>query len=103
MVGLAETLTVGPVEKLSSLHFLFIKKAKLDFLTCLKSIIKISSDKTSKSTLIILKNWLIDLLIQYPYHGISFNDMVLQEGGSIHFKISCTNLNNDLKKVVLMR
>ena len=33
MVGLAETLTVGPVEALGNLHFFFIKKAILDFLT----------------------------------------------------------------------
>ena len=25
-------------------------------------------------------------------HGISVNEMVLQEGGSTHFKISCTKL-----------
>ena len=42
MVMLVETLTVELVETLSNLHFLFIKKAKLDFLTSLKSIIKIS-------------------------------------------------------------
>ena len=42
MVELVETLTMGPVETLSNLHFFFIKKAKLDFLTSLKSIFKIS-------------------------------------------------------------
>ena len=41
----------------------------------------------------ILKNSLIDLLKQY--HGISVNEIISQEGGSIHFKISCTKLNND--------
>ena len=82
-VGVVETLTVGgPVETLSNLHF-FLKKAKLDFLTSLKSIVKISSDETSQSTLMILKNWLIDLLNRY--HRISVNEMVLQEGGNYSF------------------
>ena len=44
MMGPVETLTVGLVETLSNLQFFFIKKAKLDFLTSLKSIIKISLD-----------------------------------------------------------
>ena len=34
-----------------------------------------------KSTLTILKNWLIDLLSRY--HRTSVNEMVSQEGGSI--------------------
>ena len=72
-------------------------KAKLDFLTSSKSIIKTSSDQTSKSTLTILKNWLIDLLSRY--HGISVKEMVSHKGGSTHFKISCTKLNKDRKKL----
>ena len=48
-MGLVETLTVELVETLSNLHCSFIIKATLDSLTSLKSIIKILSDKTSKS------------------------------------------------------
>ena len=40
MVGLVETLTVGQVETLSNLHFFFIKKAILDFLTSLSRLSK---------------------------------------------------------------
>ena len=54
IVRLVETLTVGLDETLSNLHFFFIKKAKLDYLTSLKSIIKISLDYTPKSALMIL-------------------------------------------------
>ena len=56
----------------------------------------------------ILKNRLIDLLGRY--HGIFVNKMLLQEGGSIHFKILCTKLNNvcndelfdDIKKTFIL-
>ena len=42
---LVETLlTVGQVETLSNLHSFLIKKARLDFVTSLKSIFKISLD-----------------------------------------------------------
>ena len=72
---------MGLAEKLRNLHFVLIKKAKIDFLTSLRSIIKISLEQTSKSTLMILKNSLIDLLSRY--HRMLDNEMVSQEVESI--------------------
>ena len=58
-----------------------------------QSIISLNN-KTNPYDFEKLVHWLL-----VRYHMILVNEMVSQEGESIYFKISCTKLNNDLKKL----